>query len=634
MCGIVGILSGGGKSVDREKLRAVTGLLAHRGPDGEGLECVNGFGAGHRRLSIIDLSSLGAQPMYSASGDIVVTFNGEIFNYVELKKELEREGVCFRSTSDTEVMLEGFARFGCDFFGKLNGQFAAAFYNKRDGSLVLLRDRMGEKPLFYSISGGTLIFASELKAILHWQRLAGTQVELNYQAFGNFLALNYVPFSQTLVKGALSLDPGSYLVFREGKSSIKKYWESAEAAPVIDLDRGLSEFSALLLESVRIRLRSDVPVGMFLSGGLDSSTVLHAVVQQATNITAFIAHFQEASFSEAPRAVAVCQKLGIPYKIIEVALQRDEVLAQFEKLVYHCDTPLADSSALPVSLLSQETAKHVKVVLSGDGGDELFGGYLTYLATLLSAALPVPLRKFGFRAGTLLSLLPASNRKVGLLEKLERFCRSLNLPPGAAHFAWNGMFGAAERAKLLHPDFSARLSLDDTFNVLQMYFNVDAGKPSLSQLMYADQRCYLPDDILTKVDRMTMMHGLEARPIFLDHRIVEFSRRLSRELILDGFKGKRILREYLKRSAPWYSLNDKKQGFSIPVHLWLRTVLKDFAWDILSSEFTRDLGLYNQQYLLKLWQQHQKRERNLGFELWGILVSLVWARMFLKSMRV
>jgi asparagine synthase (glutamine-hydrolysing) len=457
------------------------------------------------------------------------------------------------------------------------------------------------------------------------------QPELDREAFVDFLSLNYVPGESTMIEGVQSVRPGTVLSFREDHVEEAVYWTGQPDAERMTAAERQERLSALIDDSVRLRLRSDVPVGLFLSGGIDSTTVACSLARQANNVVALIARFPEEGFSEAANAISVCEHLGLPYEAVDIDPAQHDLPTLIESLVLHGDEPLADSSALPVFLLSQAAAERVKVVLSGDGGDELFAGYLTYRATRIARRLGRPLRS---AAHAFHGLLPrASDRagKVGLHEKLDRFLRSMDLSPGAAHFAWNGMFDADDKRLLVHPDVITAGASCDTFEKLRERWDVSAARPGLTELLLADQREYLANDILAKTDRMSMAHGLEVRPALLDHRIVELARATPEEKLLRGRVGKVLVRRHLAERAPWYPLSLPKQGFSIPIHPWLRTLLRDYVGDLFGSKWVAESGLYDAGQLLRLWEQHCSGKRTLGFELWGVMVSLLWFRRFLGS---
>lgn len=568
--------------------------------------------------------------MYSHDGMALITFNGEIYNYLELREELATTGARFRTKSDTEVILELFRAYGRDAFAKLNGQFAFGLYDIRNERLFLVRDRLGEKPLYVARFPEALVFASELKAILCWKSFYGKHSNIWPEAMLSYLALNYLPLDETILEDVRKVSPGSYMELSLNAANQVRYWELPRPQQSLAAAGLLEQFEFLLHDAARIRLRSDVPCGVFLSGGIDSSLVCRALSSITPDVCGYTADFREESFSEIGKAEEVARILGIRQQSFTIDLDRADLPALIESLVYHGDEPLADSSALPVYLLSQQTAKQVKVVLSGDGGDELFAGYLTYPATLLQRSIPRWLRSALASLGGVLQLFPPGDKKVGLTEKLDRFFRSLYLPPGAAHFAWNGMFHAEEKRRLLTESFLQGVNAVETFESLASKLSVSLERPQLHDLMRADQMNYLPNDILAKVDRMSMAHGLEVRPVLLDHRIVELAQNIPDELLLRGLRGKVFLRNLMGKRFPVSISAQKKQGFSIPVHAWFRTKLREFAGDLFHSSLVEHSGIYRKQALLELWERHQRVEVNRGFELWGIMVSLLWFRRFMS----
>jgi asparagine synthase (glutamine-hydrolysing) len=613
----------------------MTTELQHRGPDGEGIALAHNVALGHRRLSIIDLT-LGTQPMWSADGRYVISFNGEIFNYLEVRRALQQDGVHFRTSSDTEVLLYYLIHRGPAALGALNGQFAFALYDTHERRLILGRDRMGEKPLYIGRIDQALVFASEVKAIVRYARATHAALHFDAESLYHFLSLNYVPFGKTFLQGVESLPPGHYMVVTEQgvHVTVQPFAHAVERCG----EHTAADFPELLMQASALRLRSDVPVGLYLSSGLDSTSVAVAIVNGAqkaglsdAGITAYIADFHEPSFGEAPEAIDTCRHLGLPYQVVDIAPDEQRLLTLLDQLVYHGDQPLADSSAIPVYLLSERVAQEVKVVLSGDGGDELFAGYLTYQATLLAARLPAWLWRLLFHCRALAHCLPLSEHKVGFGEKLERFLRNANLPPGAAHFAWNGMFQAAAKVRLLHPDVRRALCASDTFRRMAETYGVDLMAPSLSALLHADQQSYLVDDILAKTDRMSMAHGLEVRPVFMDPALIDFAHRLPGEQLLTRGTGKKPLRQFLAHHAPWYPQARPKRGFSVPIHHWFRTTLRETMDSLLHDESAGAADLFCLPELRRRWHQHLARRANLGFELWGVLVALLWYRRFCQA---
>lgn len=631
MCGIAGLVDLEGQPIERPLLLEMTELLDHRGPDGSGIQVIDNVGLGHRRLSIIDLET-GDQPMFSSDDRYLVVFNGEIFNYLELRSELKQSGSCFRTHSDTEVLLEGFGKWGVGLFSRLNGQFAFALYDLEMKKTYLVRDSIGEKPLYIFKSSRYLGFASELKSLCALKRRLGVALDINLEAFLDFLSLNYVPFHKTFFADVIQLLPGSYVeVDRHGEISASTFEVERDS-----FENGLQKnivFQRSLEGAVKRRLRSDVPLGLFLSGGLDSSIVAHEISKQGVDCLAYTADFGASGFSEADYAAQVCHNLGIRHQRVLIDLEATCIPDLIEKLVYHGDSPIADSSSLAVYLLSQEAAKDVKVVLSGDGGDELFAGYLTYSATELSRRMGFWLRSFLGMTLPFFRFFRFGDSKVTLLEKTQRFVRNLNLPPGVAHFAWNGMFQLNQKVRLLHSRIvnEQQLEIRDTFTKLAEFYRIDPQTPTLRSLQMADRREYLCNDILQKVDRMSMAHGLEVRPVFLDNSVVQFSDELRDSEQMKGLSGKLFLKNYARQQLPWYDLSRPKEGFSIPVHRWFRTILREYFNDLISSQSAKQAELFDMCEVEQIWHLHQKRRANFGFELWGIMVALIWFRTFIAS---
>lgn len=600
MCGIAGLITA--SPHDHSIMESMLATLSHRGPDGQGIEEKDNVLFGHRRLSIIDLAC-GAQPMWGSDHRALVTFNGEIFNYRELRDELEGYGVPFRTRSDTEVLVNAFEYWGEEAFHRFNGQFAFALYDTHTKNLYLCRDRLGEKPLFYHHSERGTVFASEVKAISHYLKFTGNSLEIDTSRLPLYLAFNYLPMGGSLLKGIVSLPPAHFARIHHGTLSIHRYWEAPSSPPST-----IEELDSHLQRSVALRLRSDVPVGLFLSGGIDSTLIASYMSEHGPH-SAFSAHFLESSFSEASQAKETCDHLGFRHHVVDIAPHHLPDLVR--RLAHHGDAPLADSSALPVYLLSQATSREVTVVLAGDGGDELFGGYLTYRATEIASSLPTLLR-------TLISHIPTHfgryDAKVGMREKLERFIQGCSLPPEAAHFAWNGSLRGRDLGNVLKQEISLS-------PFIEVAHSLGVSSPSYIELLNADLKTYLPFDILAKTDSMSMAHGLEVRAPFLDHTVVEVAGRLPEHLR----RKKLVLKELLRRRCPWYSLERPKRGFSIPIHTWFRGPLRDLFEEVLHSDSLRSSALLRHEGIAQLWQEHLRGGRNVGFELWGILILILWA---------
>lgn len=624
MCGIVGAYSRDGRPLDASRLLAATDLLTHRGPDGGGFWAEGPFFLGHRRLSIIDLSPAGAQPMAAAKRGLVITFNGEIYNYPELRDELRARGHELASTSDTEVLLHAYIEWGDAMLDRLRGMFAFAIADTRERSLFVARDRFGEKPLFLQVTSGRVLFASELRplaALLEERRV-------DEGALAAFLSFNYVPGPQAMLAGVERLAPGTWKKFYADKVESGRYYDAGASTALVPktLASTLDELRARLDDAVRIALRADVPIALFLSGGLDSSLTAESAVRQGRLKEAFCLDIAEKSYSEWDGASYVASRLGLDLHRVVLG---PEVLADFEKVVDHADDPLGDSSALAVWQLSRHVAKSFKVVISGDGGDELLGGYLTYKATRIFSQTidraPTSMRTALARWS---SLVRPGTGKVTPAYKAMRFLRAAHLAPSEAHFTFNGAFMPAAAAELLAGDV-ARAAARSVLATVRARHRLPS-RPSLRELSLADVNDYLPNDILTKVDRMTMAHGLESRAPLLDAALADFA--MNAATLYEGnllAPPKRLFRELAARAFGPRVANAKKQGFSIPVHTWLREE-RALVGDLLSRASLSAVPVLDAPAVERVRDRFLGGEQ-LGFEIWGLLTLVQWYRARIAS---
>ena len=621
MCGIFGLVDAATALPPTTQLCRLTNLLGHRGPDGGGYWIDHGVFLGHRRLSIIDLAG-GDQPMASSNGRYVITFNGEIYNYPELRDELRAAGVIFRSKSDTEVILEAYARWGTEAISRLEGMFAFGLYDCVERTLLLARDRFGEKPLLYAAEGSRIVFASELSPLAA-AGVAGRDIDVD--ALGGYLCLNYVPGQATLLRNVRRLAPGEWQLYGpEGFRTRRQYW--ALHPGVADIsgrtdEQILDELQARLDGAVRLALRSDVPVGLFLSGGVDSSVVAHSAARLGRLEHAFCVDFAEQGFSEWPRASAVARALDVP--ITRVGLDTG-VLGEFLDVAGHLDDPLADSSAMAVWAVARAAATKVKVVLSGDGGDELFGGYLTYPASAWHARLHRLLPDAAWRAATAVaSRLPMDDGvKVGADYKLHRFLRAMPMPTSTAHFTWNGTWLPETAATFVRGDAARRAAATALERVARSH-GLDPHPP-LSALQLADVHEYLPNDILSKVDRATMAHGLESRAPLLNAAVAELALSLPDRLRVDGTRTKVVLRRLCRRHFGRPHAAAPKQGFSLPIHRWLRKEGRELMTSLLSAERVGALTVLDPAAVSGAVDAHLSGRATLGWELWGLMVLVAW----------
>ncbi|CAA7612125.1 asparagine synthase (glutamine-hydrolyzing) [Magnetospirillum sp. UT-4] len=610
MCGIAGEFRPS-RSADTGAVRAMMDLLGHRGPDAEGLVGLGPVALGHRRLAVIDTSVASNQPMLHRDGRCAIVFNGEIYNYRDLRRDLEALGARFRTEGDTEVILEAYRQHGPACVSHLNGMFAFALWDAGRGELLLARDRLGKKPLFYApLAEGGLAFASELPALLAHP---GVRTGLSGAGLMQFLCFGYTVGEDTLVEGVRKLAAGHTLVVsRNGIGTPRRYWHLADAFR--NKFRGGFEdakaaLNALIDDAVRIRLTADVGVGIFLSGGMDSAVVAAATarVAGAQAHQAFCMGFPEPGFSEAQEARASASFLDIPLQIEQPERLDDLVIAALEG----CGEPLADTSVVPTWALSRAARRSVTVALSGDGGDELFAGYDTYRAGRLHAALarfPVPLRRALAGFG---GLLPHRMEKVGWDEKLRRFLAQLPERPERAHALWRVVFDP--RRMFLRappadcdPVLAALPTAEDTH-----------GLDPLDRALFADINTWLVDDILVKVDRASMANSLEVRSPLLDHRVVEFAASLPPEWKLRGFTGKHILRQAQKPFLPPHVLAGRKKGFNAPASHWLRGPLAAAGRDITLSKAMTDL--FHHDRIELMWHEHLAGSRDNGYMLFALL---------------
>jgi len=620
VCGIFGAADWRGGTLDTPRLAAATNLLRHRGPDGGAYWAGPGVFFGHRRLAIIDLAG-GLQPMPSGDGRVVLLLNGEIYNYRELREELSAEGIRFRTSSDTEALVEGYRVWGADVVSHLDGMFAIAAYDRVTRELYLARDRFGEKPLLIAATPGRVAFASEMGPL---SALGAAGAELDLDALGGFLCLNYVPGHRTMLRGVERLPPATWRRYRpDGSVEQQTYWRASDAKPVRLPEREGDTLDALqerLDHGVALTLRSDVPVGLFLSGGVDSALVAESAARQGHLAAAFCVDYEEAAFSEATRAQHVADRVGV--ELVRVPLDPGALL-RVEALASHLDDPLADSSAAAVWTVAEAAARRVKVVLSGDGGDELFGGYLSYGATALhrnvTALLPGPLRALASQAAGAVRVNPAV--KVGVDEKLRRFLRAIALPTREAHFTWNGSWVPRDAAALLNEPEARRAALAAIATIAARV----PDRPSLLDLQLADIAEYLPNDILAKVDRSTMAHGLESRAPFLDRQFAEFALGLpDRWKTTSRSQTKVLLRRLVARHFGEDHARAPKQGFSIPLHHWLRTSGRDVMRRVLDRDRVRALGVLDDAAVHRAVEDHASGRRTIGWELWGLMVLVCW----------
>jgi asparagine synthase (glutamine-hydrolysing) len=618
MCGIAGIVRWDGAPPPAGTVRAMCDRLVHRGPDDQGYYVDQAVALGMRRLSIIDLET-GHQPVGNEDGTVWVVFNGEIYNFKELRRELEARGHRFRTTSDTETIVHLYEEYGPGAVERLRGMFALALWDTRRRDLLLARDRLGIKPLYYAPFAGGLAFASELKALLEVPEVGR---ELHWPAVGHVFAFGATPAAESILAGVHKLEPGRRAMVRgNGRIDVERYWDVTFAPDLRASEAELVErLRALLIESVDLHLRSDVPVGVFLSGGVDSSAVLATMVRLASGpVQTFSIGFSEAGYDELPHARQMAEACGTEHH--ELVLE-PHGLDIVEDLAWYLDEPFGDPSAIPTYMVSKLAASHVKVVLSGDGGDEIFGGYDKYVVERRERErdrVPGPLRH----------LLGAIGRAMPEGTTGRNFLRHLALDGPRRYVDASTMFGRAEQARLFRPDVFERVFQPDPADAAIAHL-APRGAGWLSPLQYWDLQCYLPLDILTKVDRMTMAHSLEARPALLDHRLVEFAATVPPDLLLRGGTTKYLLKQALRGLVPDTILDRRKHGFAVPLEWWFRGEWSGFLRDLLLSKRSRERGLFDPAYLALLLRLHEGG-RNLDGHLWTLASFELWCRRFLDA---
>jgi asparagine synthase (glutamine-hydrolysing) len=615
MCGICGLVSAErGSGPDRELLERMSLRLAHRGPDSHGSFVEGRVALAARRLSIIDLEH-GDQPISNEDGTVTVVQNGEIYNFAELRRGLERSGHEFSTGSDTEVLVHLYEERGPEFVGELRGMFAIALWDSAAARLVLARDRFGIKPLYYRRSGEGLAFASELKSLLEDP---GFSREVDPRALSAYLAFNSIPGPLTIFSEARKLPPGWLLVWEDGAISESRY---ARPRPAVagELHVGSTAEQAEVLrealrDSVRAHLVSDVPVGVLLSGGIDSSgLVALAAGEQERPVKTFSIGFEEASFDELGNARLVAERYGTEHH--ELVLRPDAV-DLLPKLVAAFDEPFGDSSALPTYLVSQLAAGEVKVALSGEGGDELFGGYYTYVADLLAPRIG----RLATLARPLAEALPSSSGKVSFDYKAKRFARAAALPPLERHHAWKEIFSAEQRHSLLGTPA-------DGWDPLDLYrerYAETAGAEPLARFQDVDLGIYLVDDLLVKTDRASMAHSLELRVPFLDPAVAGLALALPTGQKVRGLAKKRLLRRALAPLLPREVVRGRKQGFSIPLAAWLRGPLEGYAREVLAPETVARQGCLDPAAVSAVLDRHISGREDLSRQIWGLMALTLW----------
>lgn len=626
MCGIVGIVRREGQSADAGVLAQMCDAIRHRGPDEEGSYVKDRIGLAMRRLAIIDIRG-GQQPIHNEDCTAWIVFNGEIYNYQSLRASLERLGHKFYTDSDTEAIIHAYEEYGAECPTHLRGMFAFAIWDDRTEELFLARDRVGKKPLLYADTGNQLIFASEFSALLKHPDISR---EVNTEAIDKYLSFMCVPAPLTAFRGIKKLEPGHTLRYKQdGTIEIKRYW-----LPDFNTKLHINEEEAgrraieLLREAVRIRLISEVPLGAFLSGGIDSSAVVALMSEESSApVKTFSIGFEEQDFSELHHARRIAEHFGADHHEFIV---RPDALEVLPTLVEHYGEPYADSSAIPTYYVAKETRRHVTVALNGDGGDESFAGYERYAAMRIAETyhkLPNALRKtFIERA---FEWMPAPEHSRHRLRRAKRFMKAASLPKVERYLRWVSAFDTEAKQQLYTDDFRHRTSASSSAECLAPWFAKANGAGIVDATLLTDMMTYLPNDLLVKVDIASMAVSLEARSPFLDHKVIEFAASLPEKYKLRGLTTKYLLKRVLEKLLPAENLNRRKMGFGVPIGHWLRAEMQPFLRETLLSEKSLGRNLFKPEVVKQLIEQHTRGGRDHASKLWTLLMLELWFERFI-----
>ena len=627
MCGICGIVRRNDKfNIRQETLQRMNDVIYHRGPDDEGFYTDNKAGLAMRRLSIIDLAG-GHQPIQNEDGTIKIVFNGEIYNFQELRQKLEAAGHRFATNSDTEAIVHGYEEYGVEVVHHLRGMFGFAIWDTNEESLFLVRDRPGIKPMHYYLDDEKFLFGSEIKSILQCENVPR---EVNLDALDRFLTFEYVFSPETIFQNIHKLPPGHFLLLQKGKIRVEQYWDNLpEVGQEQSEEYYAQHLAELLEESTKMRMISDVPLGALLSGGIDSSAIVGYMARNSERpVKTFSIGFEEQSYNELEYARTVAKHFNTEHH--ELTIKPDAV-DLVDNLVNNLDEPFGDFSIFPTYLVSKMAREHVTVALSGDGGDELFAGYDTYIADWVARAyqkLPSALRKQAIPA--LVKQIPPSPKKKGLANRTKRFVEGTMLPPELMHTRWMIFLQKQEKRKLYKGELLESFEQGDSHKYILEYFQRSASAETpLAQQGYVDIKSYMTDDILVKVDRMSMAPSLEARVPFLDHKVMEFAAKIPTRLKLKGLTTKYILKKAVNDLLPEKILVRGKEGFSIPIKNWLMNELRPLLLDTLSEERVTKRGYFQPAYVKQLVQEHLDGKDNHSHRLWALMMFEIWHQNYI-----
>jgi asparagine synthase (glutamine-hydrolysing) len=626
MCGITGSVNADGAATNRAVLERMNLAIIHRGPDEDGFYVKDNVGMATRRLSIIDLAG-GHQPISNEDGTKWIVFNGEIYNYQTLREGLLERGHKLRTRSDTEVVLHLYDEYGPDCLEQLRGMFALAIWDENDRSLFLARDRVGKKPLLYSHqSNGDLIFGSEFRALLEHPSISR---DVDHDAIDNYMSYLCVPAPKTAFEQIRKLEPGHWLRWRAGQIKTKRYWLPDFSTKIkISEPEAIEETIRIMRESTRLRLISEVPLGAFLSGGVDSSIVVALMAQESsTPVKTFSIGFEEQDFSELKYARRVAEHVGAEYNEFIV---RPDALEVLPTLVEHYGEPFADSSAIPTYYISRETRKHVTVALNGDGGDESFAGYERYAAMAIAEVYKqIPRAIRGALIEGPINLLPTSEIKKTLVRNVQRFFISVGENVPDRYERWMSTFKPAIKDDIYTADFAHSISRHQAGQVLNKWIAKANGTGLLDKMLLTDLMTYLPNDLLVKVDIASMANSLEARSPFLDHKVIEFAASLPEQLKMSRFRPKSLLKKVAAKLVPREVIYRPKMGFGVPVGQWFRGEMKGFVRDILLGEHSLNRGIVKREKIEEYVAGHTSGQADHSFQIWTLLMLELWYQRFI-----
>ena len=625
MCGIVGIVGNDKAEVDQDLVGRMCNAIRHRGPDDDGFYFNGPVGLGMRRLAIIDLKS-GQQPIHNRDRTAWIVFNGEIYNYRELRAQLEKLGHSFYTNSDTEAIVHAYDQYGKDCPKHLRGMFAFAIWDERTQELFLARDRVGKKPILYAQVKGQFVFGSEFSALLQHPHIGK---DIDFAALNHYMSFSCVPAPLTAYRSIRKLEPGHSLRYRKGEITIERYWhpDFSQKQDIGEQEAG-EQAIKVLRDAVKVRLMSEVPLGAFLSGGIDSSAVVALMSEESSEpVKTFSIGFEEQDFSELHHARRVAEHVGADHHEFIV---RPDALEVLPILVEHYGEPYADSSAVPTYYVARETRKHVTVALNGDGGDESFAGYERYVAMRLAETyhrIPAVFRETLLRQAV--ELMPSSEAKRSRLRDVKRFVEAASLPKAERYLRWVSIFNTQAKEDLYTENFKRETRAHPAAGIIDPWFARANGSGIVDATLLADIMTYLPNDLLVKVDIATMANSLEARSPFLDHHVIEFAASLPEKYKLHGLTTKYLLKKVLKQLLPAENLTRRKMGFGVPIGHWFRGKLQPFLRETILSESALKRGLFKPEGVKRMVELHTRSERDYSPQLWTLLMLELWFQRFI-----